>query len=64
MHKSLMLCACESVYFILNVSKVSFVKIVNLIEIPFYELWKILDFYLKFDKFMPVPLKTHILNLE
>ncbi len=60
----LLACSCESVYFILNVTQVSFAKIVNIIEIPWYELWKVMDFYIRFDSSMPNNLKIHLLDLE
>lgn len=48
----------------MNISKVQFIKIINIIQIPWYELWSVMDFYLKFDSTMPVSLKSHILDLE
>ncbi|KAL4446465.1 hypothetical protein ABPG74_001206 [Tetrahymena malaccensis] len=62
--KGVLVCACESVYFILNVSYIDFQKLVHFIDINWFELWKIMDFIMRLDQTMPVSLKAHILDLE
>jgi len=62
--KGVLVCAAESVYFILNLKIIYFENLVEFLEIPWFNLWKIMDFFMRLDSTMPVSLKAHILNLE
>lgn len=62
--KGILVCACESVYFILNVRSISFEKLVCFLKLTWYELRKLMDFYMRLDQSMPLSLKAHILDLE
>lgn len=62
--KGVLVCASESVYFILNIKNMKFERLVEVIGISWFDLWKLMDFFMRLDSTMPVPLKAHILDLE
>ena len=60
---ALMLWSVEAAYFILNLSTVSVGKLAEMLEVEWYHLWRVADYFLKFDKNMPNSLKMHILDI-
>lgn len=60
-----LLCWCiESVYFILNLPGLPMAKLIELAEVEWYHLWRVCDYFLRYDKTMPNALKFHVLDLE
>ena len=55
--------AVEVVLFVSN-SALSFNEIEAELGTDPFELWKACDFFINFDKGMPMALKTHLLDLE
>jgi hypothetical protein len=54
----------ESVYFILNIHGLSLAKMIEMADLDWYHLWRVTDYFLKYDRNMPNALKMHILDLE
>jgi hypothetical protein len=54
----------EAVYYILNLPGVPMGKMVEFADVEWYHLWRVTDYFLKYDKNMPNSLKMHILDIE
>jgi hypothetical protein len=55
--------AIESVYFILNLPGLPIAKLIEFADIEWYHLWRVCDYFLRYDRAMPNSLKVHVLDL-
>lgn len=56
--------AADTVYTILNFKEMLVDMIVESIGVSWYDVWRVADFYLKYDGAMPVTLKVRVLEIE
>lgn len=61
--KAFLALSIELIFFVSNIN-FSFEEIEDTIEIEPFEMWKVIDYFLKSDKAIPSPLKLHLLDLE
>lgn len=63
-HIGILMCCIESTFFILNINEISFTELVNNTQLDIVKIWQCFNDFLRFDIFMPTPLKFHLLDLE
>ncbi len=61
--KAILLVAIEIVFFVSNIDA-TLDKLEQQIKVSQISLWRAVDFFLKFDKSMPVNIKIHLLDFE
>lgn len=64
MHKALIALAAETVCFVCNVINMTFRDITEPLGLKFDVLFKANDFFMKFDKSMPIQIRSHFQDLE
>jgi len=62
--KSVFVCALETVFFIQMVKRVQVHDILPLINLKAFDLWRLLNSFLKFDQQMPKSLNDHFREIE
>jgi hypothetical protein len=63
-HKALIALAAESVCFVCNVINMTFRDITEPLRLKFDVLLRANDFFMKFDKSMPIQIRSHFQDLE
>ena len=63
-HIGILICCMESAFFILNINEISFSDLMKYSSIDVVKLWEGFNDFLRFEMFMPTPLKFHLLDLE
>lgn len=62
---ALIICTVESILFIENVENVSIFKLIEVVKLDLYDLWKIINPFLKVASInMPPPIITHFSEIE
>ena len=61
--KAILLVGIEVVFFVSNID-FSFDRLEQKFNLSYISLWRAVDFFLKFDKTMPVNIKVHLLDVE
>ncbi len=64
LHKTLLVCIVESLFFVLNISTLDIVDLVDQVELDSFEFYKNNFFLLNFENLVPLPLKKHFLDIE
>ena len=62
--KSVIICACEVQFFIQNVKEMQFYNIIELVEQPAFDLWRILNIFLKLYPDMPSKIQNQFREIE
>jgi retinoblastoma-associated protein len=63
-HQALYACCLETVFFVHNISVLTFEQVLKVCDISAFEFWKLIDSFAKFDPRMPLRLKLHFKKLE
>ena len=63
-HKSLIVCVAETVFFILNISHVDVIILIQAVKLEAFEFYKENFFILNYENLIPLPLKKHFLDIE
>jgi len=63
-HQALYACSLETVFFVHNITALTFEEILKVCDISAFEFWKLINTFAQFDPRMPLRLKRHFRELE